>query len=105
MSHGCDPWVKKIPWTRKWQPTAVFLPGKFHGQRSLAGYSSWGCKDATVRLRTAQHTEDCSMGDSHPAAPRTAGKRQEEPAYTYILSAGMHLAGCSQAYILVKDYG
>ena len=32
-----DPWVRKIPWSRKWQPTEVFLPGKFHGQRSLAG--------------------------------------------------------------------
>ena len=37
-----DPWVRKIPWRRKWQPTLVFLPGKFHGQRSLADYSPWG---------------------------------------------------------------
>ena len=35
-----DPWVGKIPWRRKWQPTSVFLPGKFHAQRSIAGYSS-----------------------------------------------------------------
>ena len=34
-----DPWVGNIPWKRKWPPTPVFLPGKFHGQRSLAGYS------------------------------------------------------------------
>ena len=34
-----DPWVGKIPWRRKLQPTPVFLPGKFHGQRSLVGYS------------------------------------------------------------------
>ena len=34
---GFDPWVGKIPWKRKWQPTPVFLPGKFHGQRSLVG--------------------------------------------------------------------
>ena len=34
-----------IPWRRKWQPTPVLLPGKFHGWRSLAGYSSWGCKE------------------------------------------------------------
>ena len=34
-----DPWVRKIPWRRKWQPTPVFLPGESHGQRSLAGYS------------------------------------------------------------------
>ena len=39
-----DPWVEKIPWRREWQPTLVFLPGEFHGQRSLAGYSPWGCK-------------------------------------------------------------
>ena len=33
-----DPWVGKIPYRRKWQPTPVFLPGKSHGQRSLEGY-------------------------------------------------------------------
>ena len=41
--HRLDPWVRKIPW-KKWQPTAVFLPGKSHGQRSLSGYSPWGHK-------------------------------------------------------------
>ena len=41
---GSDPWVRKIPWRRKWQPTPVFLPGEFHGQRSLASYSPWGHK-------------------------------------------------------------
>ena len=40
-----DPQVKKIPWRRKWQPTPVFLPGEFHGQRSLVGCSPWGCKE------------------------------------------------------------
>ena len=33
------PWDGKIPWKREWQPTQVFLPGKYHGKRSLAGYS------------------------------------------------------------------
>ena len=37
--HGFDPWVGKICWSRKWQPATVFLPGKFHGERSLVGYS------------------------------------------------------------------
>ena len=37
--HEFDPWVGKICWRRKWQPTVVFLPGKTNGQRSLAGYS------------------------------------------------------------------
>ena len=43
---GSIPWVRKIPWRRKWQPTALYLPGKFHGQRSLAGYSPLGCTHA-----------------------------------------------------------
>ena len=37
-------WVGKIPWRRKWQHTPVFSLGKFHGQKSLAGYSPWGRK-------------------------------------------------------------
>ena len=51
---GFDPWVGTIPWRRKWQPTPVFLPGKFHGQRNLAGYSSWDCTelDMTEQLST-----------------------------------------------------
>ena len=43
-AHGFDPWVEKIPWRREWQMTPVSLPGKFHGQRSPAGYSPWGHK-------------------------------------------------------------
>ena len=44
--------TKKILWRKEWLPTPVFLPGKSHGQRSLAGYSSWCCKelDTTERL-------------------------------------------------------
>ena len=42
--HGFNPWGGKIPWRKKWQPTPVFLPGEFHGYRSLAGYSPWGHK-------------------------------------------------------------
>ena len=33
-------------WRRKWQPTPAFLPGEFYGQRNLAGYSPWGCKES-----------------------------------------------------------
>ena len=39
---GFDPWVRKISWRRKWQPTPVFLLGEFHGQRNLVGYSPQG---------------------------------------------------------------
>ena len=44
--RGFDPWVGKIPFSRKWQPTPVFLPGKSHGQRSLVGYSPRGLSRA-----------------------------------------------------------
>ena len=37
-----DPWVRKIPWRRAWQPTPVFLLGDSHGQKSLVGCSPWG---------------------------------------------------------------
>ena len=46
---GFDPWVRKIPWRRKWQPTPVFWPGKFHGQRSLVGYSPWGHNESDTQ--------------------------------------------------------
>ena len=42
---GFNPWIGKMPWRREWLPTPVFLPGEFHGQRSLVGYSPWGCKE------------------------------------------------------------
>ena len=44
------------PWRRKWQPTPLFLPGKFHGQRSLAGYSPWGCKELDMAEHIHTHT-------------------------------------------------
>ena len=49
-----NPWVRKIPWRRKWQPTPVFLPGQSHGQRSLVGYNPWGHKELD---RTEQLTQ------------------------------------------------
>ena len=50
---GLIPGSGRIPWSRKWQLAPVFLPRKFHGQRSLVGYSSWGCKE----LDSTKHTE------------------------------------------------
>ena len=40
-----------FPWRREWQPTPVFLPGESHGQRSLAGYSPWGCRESDMAER------------------------------------------------------
>ena len=52
--RGFDPWDGKISWRRKWQSTPGFLLGKSRGQRSLAGYSPWGCGE--TRLCTWAHT-------------------------------------------------
>ena len=53
------PWVRELPWRREWQPTLVFLPGESPGQRSLVGYSPWGCKesDITVQLTLFSHIQ------------------------------------------------
>ena len=48
---GFDPWVGKIPWRRKWQFTPGLLPGKSYGQRSLVGYSPWGCQELDKKVR------------------------------------------------------
>ena len=47
-----DPWIRKIYWSRKWPPASVFLPGKFHRQRSLADYNPWSHKESN----TTEHT-------------------------------------------------
>ena len=54
--YGFIPWVRKILWSRKWQPTPVFLPGKFHGQRSLVGYSPCGHKESDMTDLLSMHT-------------------------------------------------
>ena len=56
---GFDPWFRKIPWRRKWQPIPIFLPGKFHEQRSLAGYSSQGHKRLGYDLVTEHPPTSC----------------------------------------------
>ena len=60
-----DPWAGKILWRRKWQLTQVFLPGKFCGQRSLAGYSPWGFKDLDMRARTHTHAHTHTHTHTH----------------------------------------
>ena len=62
--HGFDPWVENTPWGRNWQPTPASMPRKFHGQRSLAGYSPWGCKRVGHDLATKRQTV---VGGGHSA--------------------------------------
>ena len=64
--QGFDLWVRKIPWRRKWQPTPVFLLGKFHGQRSLVGYSPWGHKESDMTdTLTQTHTQTQARVRAH----------------------------------------
>jgi len=60
-----NPWVRKIPWSWKWQPTSIFLPEKFYGQKSLVGYSLWGRKelDTTEWLSTHAHCKKMVLFD------------------------------------------
>ena len=52
QSVSCFTSSLDLLWRRKWQPTPVFLPGDSHGQRSLAGYSPWGLKEADMTEAT-----------------------------------------------------
>ena len=64
--------VWKDPWRRKWQPTPVFLPGEFHGQRSLMTYSPWGCKESDTTEQLSAHKQSGVMKSlqSQPVWPR-----------------------------------
>ena len=64
--YGFDPWIGKILRSRKWQPIPVFLPGKFHGQRSLAGCSPWCRKESDTtehahKLRDALSVQNTQL--------------------------------------------
>ena len=69
--HGFNPWVRKIPWRRKWQPTLVIFPGKSDGQRSLVGYSSRVLKRVGHDLVAQQQQQTIPMaGRRRPAINR-----------------------------------
>ena len=59
LKYKASAW--KIPWRREWQPSPIFLPGEFHGQRSLVGYSPWSCKESdTTELLMLSDLEERS---------------------------------------------
>ena len=79
-----DPWVGKIPWTREWQPTPAFLPGEFHGQRSLACCSPWDPEelDTTERQNWTELTIHTVVWPSTPPISRTFLPFQTEILYS-----------------------
>ena len=66
---GSIPGSGRFPWRREWQPTAVFLPGEFHGQRSLMDHNPWGRKDQdkTRWLTQPQRRRRCPL----PSPPQS----------------------------------
>ena len=91
-----NPWVGKIPWRRKWQPTPVFLPGESHGQRSPAGYSPWDCKelDMTERLSLTPSLTDAETQGLAPGTPPLG-----------CICANLHLVSCASPQALEDDLG
>ena len=76
-----NPWVGKIPWRRKWQPTLVLLPGKSHGQRSLVGYSPWGHKESDTTewlYLLKQRPDDCEEEETQRWGQRVWHKPNHE---------------------------
>ena len=61
-----SPWGGKIPWRTKWQPTPIFLPGQFHGQRSLVGYSPWDRKESDVTEYAHVHAHNMAWAVCKP---------------------------------------
>ena len=70
-TFGFNPWVGKICWRRAWQPTPVFLSGESPGQRSLAGYSPWACKELPITegSNLTQQTESTFQCREHKFDP------------------------------------
>ena len=88
-----DPWVGKIPWRRKWPPTAVVLPGRFHGQRSLAGYSPRGHKESDM-------TEHTIVGNGQPQNCHGAAGRVLHHMLMYYNEHIMRLKVCWESHLL-----
>ena len=77
---GSIPGLGKFPWSRKWQPIPVSLPGKSHGQRSLVDYNPWGLKELDTTEQLTLHTHTHTHTHTH--------------AHTHIFSA-LHTCGIS----------
>ena len=69
--HQFNPWVGKIPWRRKWQPTPAFLPGDSHGQRSLCAFQSrvtksWPWSDFSMHVQVIISSQGLILNLSTP---------------------------------------
>ena len=91
----------KVPWRRAWQPTPVFVPGESHGQRSLVGYSPWGCKesDTTEQLtHTHTHTHTTQPAGWCPETAKSLPNKlcafcQQQTVFVLLSIESLHSAG------------
>ena len=94
---GFSPWVRKISWSRKWQPTPVFLPGISHGQRSLVAPVHGVAKNRT-QLSTGVYTHTLPPGFLNAKIHLSLKHLQE--AQFNLLSSGFVLLLQFQYFIL-----
>ena len=95
-----DPWVRKMPWRKKWQPSPVFLPGESHGQRSLVGYSPRGHKesDTTSKLHRHYHLAllwDLNILKRTVQTHRVVGCRLQVCNLISVVCLGLYVCVCS----------
>ena len=74
-----DPWLGKILWRRKWQLTAVLLPGKSHGWRSMVGYSPWGCKESDTTEQLHFHFQEDVLSEANQPIQSLSGSLSTSP--------------------------
>ena len=98
--HGFDPWARKIPRRRAWQPTPVFLSGESHTQRSLADYSPWSCKE----LDTTKHACNC-LQEQLPAPEEKESESTSSQGLGMISEGLVDIAGKERTTHLYKSYG
>ena len=87
------PWVRKIPWRRKWQPTPALLPGEFNGQRSLADYRPWGHKRKWTWF--SDYTTTITHGSRNICFPPRASVPGWEHRLLLLLSHFSHVRLCN----------
>ena len=94
-----DPWVRKIPWRRKWQPTSIFMPREFHRQRSLVGYSP-DCKELDTVEQLTHFTHICDDLQSW-----LAGRSKRAQLGWYLVLQLANLCMITLMYIHVEVQG
>ena len=87
--HGFNPWLRKIPWRRAWQPTPVFLPGESHGQRSLEGCSPQSLPGQTQLKRLSTDTQIC-LCVSHTQWAVSSSSQGTTSYILFILASLLH---------------